>query len=489
MGKARPGSVRDAEVPGSSPGSPTRKSLFTLDRQVTGGEPTGHPVLAHAAGSDDDAPAADDDAKVEVGRLELVMDSVPRPKLVVVLHPLSISPLEIVEAAQDMCQLLWVFDCTDPLLSQMLPLIRRLGAVIDTAGLTDAEVAARVALEHPDGIMTFSDPILLAAAIAEESDLPFHSLQTADLLSNKYRQRIALAQAGVPGPGFWPVARDIDPAELAHLVQDLSYPVVLKPQSGTGSQNTSRVDDPTTLLRLLAEAGQRSEDMLIEEVLAEAQPRAVQRFGEVLMVDSFVSSGRITHYALTGHFIPAQPFRGTGSFLPSHLDDRETKSVFEATDAALRALGVEAGFTNTDLILTPDGPRVLEVNGRIGGQIPELLTLAGEFPFLPEVMRFALGESDGLVPQLQNERVAFCAMYQAPMEARMVVELNGLDVVTQLPGITRIRPDRHAGDAIDWRRGTVSRLFSVYGVAKGHDHLYELYQEIQQAVVLRYEAD
>ena len=415
------------------------------------------------------------------------MVSTSRPKLVVVLHPFSISPLDVVEAAKDLCALLWVVDCTDPQLSPLLRLIRRLGAVIDTAGLSDEEVAARVALEHPDGVITFAEPIALAATIAEECKLPFHSLRTADLLTNKYRQRVALANAGVPGPEFWPVASDCDPAELARLAEDLGYPVVLKPQYGSASQNTYRVDDPSTLLRVLGEARQEGRDMLIEEVLAEAQPRAVQRFGEVLMVDSLVSGGRVTHYALTGHFIPAQPFRGTGSFIPSQLDDRETKAVFEATDAALRALDIEEGFTNTDLILTPDGPHVLEVNGRIGGQVLELLTLAGESPFLSEALRFALGESDGFMPQLQSQRVAFCAMYQAPMEAKRLTELTGLDVVAQLPGVTRIAPDRHVGDAIDWREGTMSRLFSVYGVANGHDHLFQLYQEIQRAVVVRYE--
>ena len=227
--------------------------------------------------------------------------------------------------------------------------------------------------------------------------------------------------------------------------------------------------------------------MLVEELLAEAHPREAQRFGDVLMVDSLISEGRIAHFVVAGHFIPAPPFRGTGSFIPSHLGDAETKAVFEATEAALRALGVDNGFTNTDLILTPDGPRVLEVNGRIGGQIPTLLQLAGTSPLLPEAMRFAVRESDGDVAPLQSENVAFCAMYQPPMEAQRLVELSGLDVVAQLPGVTQVIPDRRVGDAIDWRRGTMSRLLTVYGVANDHGHLYELYQQIQRSIVTRYE--
>jgi hypothetical protein len=410
-----------------------------------------------------------------------------RPKLVVVYHPHSISPFEIAEAARDVCDLIWVLDRSDPWLKPLVALIRRLGTTIDTAGLTDGEVAVRVAKKHPEGVISFLEQLPLAAAIAEVCDLRFHSPSTADLLTNKNSQRLALAEAGVPGPGFWSVGHDTDVSVTADLVSQLQYPVVLKPQDGSGSQNTCQVDDADTLRLLLDEARGRDEDMLVEEVLAEARPRGAQRFAEVLMVDSFVTGGCITHYVVAGHFIPAPPFRGTGSFIPSDLDEGDTKAVLEATEAAIVALGVEEGFTNTDVILTPDGPRVLEVNGRIGGQVPTLLQMAGAPALLPEAMRVALRRSDGDIVPVQTDQVPFCAMYQSPMEARCLLELDGLDVVAELPGITQVVADRRAGDSIDWRQGTLSRLFTAYGVADDHDHLYHLYQQIQTSVVARYE--
>jgi hypothetical protein len=424
---------------------------------------------------------------IEAGNLPHTVVTAERPKLVVVYHPNSISPFEIADAARDLCDLIWVLDRTDPLLKPLVALIRRLGTTVDTAGLSDSEIAARVARKHPDGVISFLEQLPLAAAIAEACDLRFHSPFTADLLTNKHRQRLALAEAGVPGPGFWSVSHDTDASAKADLVSQLRYPVVLKPQDGSGSQNTYQVDDGDTLRRLLDEAQGRGEDMLVEEVLAEARPRDSQRFAELLMVDSFVSGGRITHYVVAGHFIPAPPFRGTGSFIPGDLSDAETKAVLGATEAAIVALGVEEGFTDTDVILTPDGPRVLEVNGRIGGQVPTLLHLAGAPPLLPEAMRVALRRSDGDIVAFQGEQVPFCAMYQSPMEAQCLVELNGLDVVAALPGVTRIVADRRAGDVIDWRQGTLSRLFTAYGVADDLDHLYHLYQQIQTSVVARYE--
>ena len=434
-----------------------------------------------------DAPAAPAPSGIEAGNVPHTVATAERPKLVVVYHPHSISPFEIAESARDLCDLIWVLDRTDPQLKALVALIRRLGTTINTAGLSDGDVAARVAAEHPDGVITFLEQLPLAAAIAQACDLRFHSPFTADLLTNKYRQRLALAEAGLPGPGFWPVPHDTDASVRADLVSQLRFPVVLKPQDGSGSQNTCQVDDSDALGRLLDDAQGRGEDMLVEEVLAEARPRDAQRFSELLMVDSFVSGGRVSHYVVAGHFIPAPPFRGTGSFIPSDLDDADTKAVLEATEAAIAALHVEEGFTDTDVIMTPDGPRVLEVNGRIGGQIPTLVQMAGAPALLPEAMRVALRLSDGDIAAFPTDQVPFCAMYQSPMEAQCLVELTGLDVVAQLPGVTRIVADRRAGDVIDWRTGTLSRLFTTYGVADDHDHLYHLYQQIQTSVVARYE--
>jgi biotin carboxylase len=406
--------------------------------------------------------------------------------MVVVYGLESMSPAEIAEGAQNLCELIWVFDSTDPSVSPFIPLIRRLGTNIDTNGLSDEEVAERIASDHPDGIITFTDLMPLASAIAEASNLRFHRSPTAEFLTNKYSQRLALARAGVPGPKFWPISAGDDPGAMAHM-DGLHFPVIIKPQVGSGSRSTFRVADADTLERLFHEAQCEGEAMLIEELLAEAHPRDAQRFGDVLMVDSVVCEGAMAHYAVSGHFIPAPPFRGAGSFLPSHLTDGETENVLAAAEASAKALGIENGFINTDIILTPDGPRILEVNGRIGGQIPKLLEMAGHAPLLPEAMRFALRESDGDVAPVDTGQVVFNMYYQAPMDATRLAQLSGLDVVAQLPGVTEVVRERKVGDLIDWRRGTSSRLLKVYGMAEDHDHLYDLYQQIQHSVVARYE--
>lgn len=416
--------------------------------------------------------------------------SAGRPKLVVVYDRNSTAPLEVAEAARPVCDLVWVLDLADPVLVGLAPLIRRLGTIIDRAGLGDREVVALLEPQRPDGVMTFAERQLpLAAAIATEFGLRFHGSETAALLCNKYLQRLALARAGVAGPDFWPLAAGADAAEREELASRLRYPVVLKPQEGLGSRQTLAVLDAGGLLAALQDAGLEVADMLLEELLPESRPRAQQRFGETLMVDSLACDGHVTHYAITGHFIPAPPFRGTGSFMPIHLGEADRRAVVEQTDAALAALGIESGFTNTDLILTPAGPRVLEVNGRIGGDVATLLELSAGAPLLREAMRFATGATDVDLAAIELGKVAFSVNHQPPQDARRLLALDGLDEIAALPGVSSVVRRRGVGDPLDWRDGTMSRLFTVYGAVGDHDQLHELHTRIGRCVVADYELD
>jgi hypothetical protein len=417
-----------------------------------------------------------------------VSETVQEPRLAVFYKEDAASLLDVFQSARGVCRLLWIVGWAPD--SVPTRALARFGEVVDVTGLDESEAVERICAASPDGVFVFDDsPLRLAAAVAEVAGLRFHSRQTAQLLTDKMAQRTALSRAGVPGPQFWSVPASMEPADVHRLVSSLEFPVVLKPQSGSGSRNTFQVDDPESLRRSLGEARERDEDMLIEEVLRERHDRSAQRFSDLLMVDSLVTAGSVEHLVVTGHFIPAPPFRGTGSFVPGHFGDAENAAILEATEAAIKALGITDSYTNTDLMLTPEGPRVLEVNGRIGGQIATLLELAGRSPLIPEAMRFALRDESEDGDHLPLSRVAFCAMYQAPMEATRLVEMIGLDVVGDLPGVTAITPNREEGDVIDWRIGTMSRLFTVHGVADDHDQLYHVYEQIQQSAIVRYETD
>ena len=94
--------------------------------------------------------------------------------------------------------------------------------------------------------------------MAERLSLTYHSVLTADRLADKFLQRQALHDAGLPGPAVWEAptpgaGRQEDARAIEALADQVTYPVVVKPRRGTSSVATARADDGRQLSELLDE--------------------------------------------------------------------------------------------------------------------------------------------------------------------------------------------------------------------------------------------
>jgi biotin carboxylase len=148
---------------------------------------------------------------------------------------------------------------------------------------------------------------------------------------------------------------------------------------------------------------------------------------------------------------------------------------------------VRTGGFHTEIKLTPDGPRVLEVNGRLGGGVPEMLSQASGVSIMRLSMRVALGERvvvDGPVP---CARVGWRFLFQPPASARRVVGIEGLDRLAELAGVNTIFVNRSPGDPVDWREGTRHYIYSAFGVSADYDGLLEVDRFLHEQVSILYD--
>lgn len=231
-------------------------------------------------------------------------DSLPR--VAVVYDSASITPMVLAEAASNICRIIWVVDSADSVLAPLIRLLRRLGDVVDSAGLDSRGIAGELAPYAPDGIFTLAeDKTPLTAEVSEHLSLVYHSVEAASRLADKYLQRRALHDAGMPGPAIWKAPNSLLPtssysSELAALMEGVVFPVVVKPRHGTGSAATARAGDPDELSLLLARFGEREGGLLVEEYLtdrAESGP-----FADDLMVELLLQRGQVARLAITGKF-------------------------------------------------------------------------------------------------------------------------------------------------------------------------------------------
>jgi biotin carboxylase len=306
------------------------------------------------------------------------------------------------------------------------------------------------------------------------------------LLYDKLHQRDALRAAGLAVPRYWPIQPGRSATAVAALPDDIVWPAVLKPRAESGSHNTFLAGGLSELETLLDGLGEPRAEMMLEEYLSDDSNWRSSPFADYVSVESVVSHGLVSHVAVTGRFPQAETFRETGFFIPADLGEFDQRAVLDITSAAIQALGVEFGCLHTEVKFTADGPRIIEVNGRIGGGIPAMLQEAADFPMLATSFRVALGERvviDGPIP---CTRVGYRFFLQPPAISGTVEAIDGVNRVADRPGVQSVTVHRGPGWRVDWREGTRTFVLAIVGVAEDHDEVRDVWRALHEEITVSY---
>ncbi len=411
------------------------------------------------------------------------------PLLAIPHAGLSLPLMSSAEAAADMCSILWLVDGDDPSVRDDRRALEHFGQVVDLGGIPPGLWADAVAPFRPDGIVTFSDERMVdLARLAEDLGLQFHRPEVAQRLTDKAVQRDALRRGGLPVPGSTILEGGLADDEVRSRAGDVRFPAILKPLHGTDSRTTVRVDDAEEVLSALRSLFSAARpDMVVEEYLADTAPCLGEGFANYLSVESVVSAGCIEHFAVTGRFPLAPPLRETGFFIPADLTPQQRAAAMEVATAALRAIGVETGCVHTEIKFTPDGPRIIEVNGRLGGGVPLMLEMVTGASAPRLAMEVALGRPADITALVATNGIAFRLLFHAPLTARKVLAVDGLERVGRRPGVRSVTLHREPGTEIDWRTGTNDYVYSVIGVADDYDQLRDIAGVAEATVQTRFE--
>lgn len=246
-----------------------------------------------------------------------------------------------------------------------------------TADTNDPEALERYAARlHEvlgfDGVLSSCDYYLPAAArVAARLGLPGPAPDAVEAACRKDVTRRVLDGAGVPGPRH-AVCRDWP--ETASAAGRIGYPLVVKPVDLCAGMYVRKVADERELAaawKALADfpvnaRGQRRAPVaLLEELLT----------GPEVSVETVSRAGRCEVVGVTDKSVAGAPaFVETGHMFPAALDEAAARAAAGTAVAALRALGLDEVVAHTEIKLTADGPRVVEVNPRpAGNRITELV--------------------------------------------------------------------------------------------------------------------
>jgi hypothetical protein len=297
-----------------------------------------------------------------------------------------------------------------------------------------------------------------AARIARSLDLPFHPVQAADRARDKHQAREACRRAGLPGPGF---ARIDGPGDIEAAAARVGFPAILKPVTGVGSVQTFKVRDLGELSdrcrRILAEVGQaRAGDaaglssdrgwyglmwsqgvgLLLESWIE----------GAKYDVDLLLDGGEAVYVRVTDD-VELCGLRDLRRVAPSSLSALEESAVRDHAVACVRALGFSRGVFNVEVKRTSDGPRLIEVNGRLGGySTADIHREVWGVDLVEQWLRLSLGLSPNAAPKSATGFVAESLLTSGHSGT---VSRDGF--LDSLPGQARVvaaRPWAFAGEKV-----------------------------------------
>ena len=147
---------------------------------------------------------------------------------------------------------------------------------------------------------------------------------------------------------------------------------------------------------------------------------------------------------------------------------------------------VHQGFLHTEIKMTPDGPRLVEVNGRLGGGISGMIVRIGGPSLLEWAVRLALGHDVGPAPVLTDSKIAFYYYIVSPLLATQVGSIEGLNELSALPGIDEVRLNRPTGETVSSQESShQGHVIRIDGMVESHAELFDLIdKQIPSAVSL-----
>ncbi|WP_020523607.1 ATP-grasp domain-containing protein [Catelliglobosispora koreensis] len=241
--------------------------------------------------------------------------------------------------------------------------------------------------------------ILQASHAAAALGLPGGDPLMINRCRDKHLTRQALEAAGVPQPRSI-LVDTVDDALAA--AAEIGYPIILKPRALAASLGVVKVNDPDEL--------KAQWDFAHDTTAPEAPHYDVKVLAEEfadgyeISIDSAVYQGKAHPFCLARKELGYFPYaEEVGHYVDANDPLWQDASLLDMLQKTHEALGFTDGVTHTEIMMTSSGPKVIEVNGRIGGDmIPYLgMRANGVDPGL-NAAAVACGRAPDVTPSLSQ---------------------------------------------------------------------------------------
>lgn len=359
----------------------------------------------------------------------------------------SILQLPAIEKAKEMDLEVVAVDMNPEAVGFKVPgVIKEVISTIDTPAILEAAKRHKI-----NGIMTLASdmPMQSVAVVSHEMGLVGISEDTALKATNKAYMRDALKDAGVPVPLYFHVNGKDEFKKAVEKVRGAGFKCIVKPADNSGSRGVDLLNEETDLdVAYDYTVGySRGGEIVVEEFMEGSEVSV-----ETLAVDGNVHVIQITDKLTTG----APYFVEMGHSQPSQLSEDTKKRISEVAIAANKAIGIQNGPSHTEIKVTKQGPKIVELGARLGGDCitTHLVPLSTGINMVEQSIKIALGETPNLKPVWNKGS----AVRYIKTRKGIVREIEGVYKVKTTPGVFQVAIVHGVGERVGEIKNSVDRV-------------------------------
>ena len=188
----------------------------------------------------------------------------------------------------------------------------------------------------------------------------------------------------------------------------------------------------------------RSGEVLLEEFME----------GPEVSVESFTVNGETHIITITDKMVTEIPFFvETGHTEPSRLPEEVREDVMRVAHEAIKAVGIVNGPSHTEIKVTKEGAKLVEIAARLGGDFitSKLVPLSTGVDLIDCCLSSTLGEEvKWQVAKNGGSAIRFLfakeADAQEDVKDRTITAIEGVDEAEKMPGVTEVVVYKKPGD-------------------------------------------
>lgn len=328
------------------------------------------------------------------------------------------------------------------------------GVIKEVISTIDIPAVLKAAQKHHiDGIMTLASdmPMRTIAAVSKELGLVGITEDTALKATNKAVMRKTLFEQHVPVPMFFKVETEEETVQAVLKVHNQGYRCIIKPADNSGSRGVTLLSDCDKKTILSAYHNginlSRSGALVVEEYMEGPEVSV-----ETISVDGVCHVIQITDKLTTG----APYFVEMGHSQPSMLSEDIKNQIKKVAKDAVRAIGIENGPSHTEIKVTKDGPKIVELGARLGGDCitTHLVPLSTGVNMVECCINIAMGEK----PDIEQKWNKGSAIRYFKTEIGEIREISGIENAEKLDGIQHVCIVHGVGDEAKEIKSSTDRI-------------------------------